>query len=69
MPFKWRYRVHTCRMFSLRSLFDALAHGRAAVLALRVLLLGLILAVLGLTFMAYLGPDMLLEIANLQLCL
>jgi len=38
-------------------------------LALRVLLLGLILAVLGLTFMAYLGPDMLLEIANLQLCL
>ena len=56
-------------MFSLRSRFDALAHGRAAVLVLRVLLLGLILAVLGLTFMAYLGPDMLLEIANLQLCL
>ena len=69
MPFKWRYRVHTCRMFSLRSRFDALVHGRAAMLALRVLLLGLILAVLGLTFMAYLGPDMLLEIANLQLCL
>ena len=69
MPFKWRYRVHTWQMFSLRSRFDALAHGRAAVLVLRVLLLGLILAVLGLTFMAYLGPDMLLEIANLQLCL
>jgi len=69
MPFKWRYRVHTWRMFSLRSRFDALVHGRAAALALRALLLGLILAVLGLTFMAYLGPDMLLEIANLQLCL
>ena len=56
-------------MFSLRSRFNALVHGRAAMLALRVLLLGLILAVLGLTFMAYLGPDMLLEIANLKLCL
>jgi len=56
-------------MSSLRSRVDVVIHGRAPVLAVRILLAGLLLALLALTFMAYLGPDMLLEIANLQLCL
>ena len=62
-------RVHTSEMSSLRTRIEVLLHGRASVLAVRILLAGLLLALLALTFMAYLGPDMLLEIANLQLCL
>jgi hypothetical protein len=56
-------------MFSLLLKFDALLPSRFSVLVLRLLLGGLLLMLLAFTFMAYLGPDMLLEIANLQLCL